>query len=65
LSLSLLRERVKEIQPNFQKEEIMNRLDNTYKQVKKSKKLLLSNPKKLKKLDSLLVQIEKLLTTES
>lgn len=64
LSLSLLRERVKEIQPNFQKEEIMNRLDNTYKQVKKSKKLLLSNPKKLKKLDLLLVQIEKLLTTE-
>ncbi len=65
LSLSQLRERVKEIQPNSQKEEILNRLDNTYKQVKKSKKSLLSNPKKRKKLDSLLAQIEKLLEDES
>ena len=65
LSLSQLRERVKEIQPNSQKEEILNRLDNTYKQVKKSKKSLLSNPKKRKKLDSLLAQIEKLLEAES
>ncbi len=65
LSLSQLRERVKEIQPNSQKEEILNRLDNTYKQVKKSKKSLLSNPKKRKKLDSLLAQIEKLLSAES
>ena len=65
LSLSQLRERVKEIQPNSQKEEILNRLDNTYKQVKKSQKSLLSNPKKRKKLDSLLAQIEKLLEDES
>ena len=65
LSLSQLRERVKEIQPNSQKEEILNRLDHTYKQVKKSKKSLLSNPKKRKKLDSLLTQIEKLLSAES
>ncbi len=65
LSLSQLRQRVKEIQPNFQKEEIFNRLDNTYKQVKKSKKLLLSNPRKRKKLDSLLAQIEKLFEDES
>ena len=65
LSLSQLRERVKEIQPNSQKEELLNRLDNTYKQVKKSKKSLLSNPKKRKKLDSLLAQIEKLLEDES
>lgn len=65
LSLSQLRERVKEIQPNSQKEELLNRLDNTYKQVKKSQKSLLSNPKKRKKLDSLLAQIEKLLEDES
>lgn len=65
LSLSQLRERVKEIKPNSQKEEILNRLDNTYKQVKKSQKSLLSNPKKRKKLDSLLAQIEKLLEDES
>ena len=65
LSLSQIRERVKEIQPNSQQEEIMNRLDNTYKRVKKSQKSLLSNPKKRKKLDSLLAQIEKLLEAES
>ncbi|MGL5834675.1 MAG: ParB/RepB/Spo0J family partition protein [Waterburya sp.] len=45
-----------------QEEEILNRLDNTYKQVKKSQKLWLSNPKKRKKLDSLLAQIENLLS---
>ena len=65
LSLNQIRELVKKIQPRFQKEEIFNRLDRTYKKVKKSKKLLTSNSKKRKKLDSLLDQIEKLLGSEA
>jgi ParB family transcriptional regulator, chromosome partitioning protein len=65
MSLNQIRERVKEIQPNSQTEESLNRVDNTYKQIKKSQKLWLSNPKKRKKLDSLLTQIEKLLSDES
>ncbi|MCC0179197.1 ParB/RepB/Spo0J family partition protein [Waterburya agarophytonicola K14] len=64
LSLNQIRERVVEAKPKSQKEEIFNRFDNTYKQLKKSKKLLLSNPKKRKKLDSLLTQIENLLSVE-
>jgi ParB family chromosome partitioning protein len=65
MSLNQVRERVKEIQPNSQTEESLNRVDNTYKQIKKSQKSWLSNPKKRKKLDSLLTQIEKLLSDES
>lgn len=62
LSLREIKERIKEAQPQpNQKEEVFTRLDNTYKQVKKSKKLILKNPKKKKKLESLLAQIEKLL----
>ena len=60
LSLSQIRERVKVSQSPSPKEEVLTRLDHTYKQVKKSKKLLLENPKKRKKLESLLAQIEKL-----
>ena len=60
LSLSQIRQRVKVSQSPSPKEEILTRLDNTYKQVKKSKKLLLENPQKRKKLESLLAQIEKL-----
>ena len=60
LSLNQIRERVKVSQSPSPKEEVLTRLDHTYKQVKKSKKLLLENPKKRKKLESLLAQIEKL-----
>ncbi len=60
LSLSQIRERVKVFQSPSPKEEVLTLLDQTYKQVKKSKKLLLANPKKRKKLESLLAQIEKL-----
>ena len=38
-------------------------LDATYKRVRKSKELL-DNPKKRKKLESLLVQLEKLIASE-
>ena len=64
LSLSQIRERVQVSQSPSPKEEILTRLDHTYKQVKRSKKLLLENPKKRKKLESLLTQIEKLLDNQ-
>ena len=60
LSLREIKERIKKRSPQPQKEEVFNRLDNTYKQVKKSKKFLMENPRKRKKLESLLAQIEKL-----
>ena len=60
LSLREIKERIKAATPQPQKEEIFNRLDNIYKQVKKSKKLILENSRKRKKLESLLAQIEKL-----
>ncbi|MDJ0578004.1 MAG: ParB/RepB/Spo0J family partition protein [Xenococcaceae cyanobacterium MO_234.B1] len=60
LSLREIKERIKAVKPQPQKEEIFNRLDNAYKQVKKSKKLIRENSRKRKKLESLLVQIEKL-----
>lgn len=63
-SLSKIREQINILQPKFQQEDIFNRLDNTFRQVKKSKKILLSNSKKRKKLDSLLTQINKLLEAE-
>ncbi len=64
LSLREIKERIKAVKPQPQKEEIFNRLDNTYKQVKKSKKLILENSRKRKKLESLLAQLEKLLELE-
>ena len=60
LSLREIKERIKAATPQPQKEEIFNRLDNAYKQVKKSKKLIRENSRKRKKLESLLAQLEKL-----
>ncbi len=60
LSLREIKERIKAVKPQPQKEEIFNRLDNAYKQVKKSKKLIRENSRKRKKLESLLAQLEKL-----
>ncbi len=64
LSLREIKERIKSAQPQPQKEEVFTRLDNTYKQVKKSKKFLMENPRKRKKIESLLAQIEKVLEVE-
>ncbi len=60
LSLREIKERIKAVKPQPQKEEIFNRLDNVSKQAKKSKKLILENSRKRKKLESLLAQLEKL-----
>lgn len=64
LSLSQIKEKVKALKPTKQKEELRNRVDKTYKQLKKSKQLW-QDPKKRKKLESLLAQLEKLLGFES
>ncbi len=60
LSLREIKERIKDTQPQTQKEELFTRADNVSKQVRKSKKFLMANPRKRKKLESLLAQIEKL-----
>ena len=60
LSLREIKERIKDIQPQPQKEELFTRADNAHRQIKKSKKFLMENPRKRKKLESLLAQIEKL-----
>ncbi len=65
LSLREIKERIKALNPQPQKEEIFNQLDYVSKRVKKSKKLILENPRKRKKLQSLLAQIDKLLEQES
>ncbi len=65
LSLREIKERIKSAQPQPQKEEIFDRMGNAYKQVKKSKKFLMENPRKKKKLESLLAQIEKLFEAEN
>ena len=65
LSLREIKERIKAVKPQPQKEEVFNRLDNAYKQAKKSKKLILENSRKRKKLESLLTQLEKLFEQES
>lgn len=65
LSLREIKERIKNAQPQPTKEEVFTRLDDVSKQVKKSKKFLMENPKKKKKLESLLAQIEKLFEVES
>ena len=64
LSLSQIKEKVKAIKPTKEKEELKTRVDTTYKQLKKSKQLWL-DPKKRKKLESLLSQLEKLIESES
>ncbi len=64
LSLSQIRELIKELKPAKQQEQLKTRFDTTYKQVKKSKQLW-QDPKKRKKLESLLSQLEKLIESES
>lgn len=59
LSLSQIRERIKGDQPPTAGEEIQARMKETYKLVKKLK--VWSNPKKRKKLEALLTEIELLL----
>jgi ParB family chromosome partitioning protein len=60
LSLSQIRERIKSFQSTQQKDELLSRLDITYRQVRKAKQVL-DNPKQRKKLESLLAQLEKLI----
>ena len=60
LSLSQIRELIKELKPAQQQSELKTRFDSTYKQVKQSKELW-QDPKKKKKLESLLSQLEKLI----
>ncbi|MGK7948973.1 MAG: ParB/RepB/Spo0J family partition protein [Xenococcaceae cyanobacterium] len=64
LSLREIKERIKAATPQQQKEEVFTRADNAHRQIKKSKKFLMENPRKRKKLESLLAQIEKLLEVE-
>ncbi|MBE9171467.1 ParB/RepB/Spo0J family partition protein [Pleurocapsales cyanobacterium LEGE 06147] len=64
LSLSQIKERVSAAKPTKEKEELRSRFDVTYKQAKKSKQLW-QDPKKRKKLESLLSQLEKLIESES
>ncbi len=64
LSLSQIRELIKELKPVQQQEQLKTRFDTTYKQVKKSQQLW-QDPKKRKKLESLLSQLEKLIESES
>jgi len=64
LSLSQIKERVNAAKPTKEKEELKSRFDVTYKQAKKSKQLW-QDPKKRKKLESLLSQLEKLIESES
>ena len=63
LSLSQIKEKIKESLPVKKKEDLQNRFDVTYKIAKKSKQLWL-DPKKRKKLESLLSQLEKLIESE-
>ncbi|GAB1539191.1 ParB/RepB/Spo0J family partition protein [Scytonema sp. NUACC21] len=60
LSLSKIREWVKAYQPSSESGELTKRMEDTYKKIKKSK--VLDNPGKRKKLESLLAQMEALLT---
>jgi ParB family chromosome partitioning protein len=64
LSLSQIKEQVNTVKPVKKKEDLQNRFDVTYKQAKKSKQLW-QDPKKRKKLESLLAQLEKLIESES
>ena len=65
LSLREIKERINAVKPQPQKEELFTRMGNAYQQVKKSKKFLMENPRKRKKLESLLAQIEKLFDQEN
>ncbi|MDJ0572012.1 MAG: ParB/RepB/Spo0J family partition protein [Pleurocapsa sp. MO_192.B19] len=63
LSLSQIRSLVKAKQAPKQQSELKTRFDTTYKQAKQSKQLW-QDPKKRKKLESLLSQLEKLIESE-
>lgn len=58
LTLSQIRSRLKAFQPAAERESLQSRLEDTYKQVKKSK--LWHHPKKRQKLESLLAEMEAL-----
>ena len=60
LSLSQIRKLIKELKPVQQNEQLKTRFAATYKQANKSKQLW-QDPKKRKKLESLLSQLEKLI----
>jgi ParB-like chromosome segregation protein Spo0J len=62
LSLSQIRERVKAFQPPPEQGEVAVWIDTTYKRVKKSK--VWENPSKRRKLESLLKQLEELISEE-
>jgi ParB family chromosome partitioning protein len=64
LSLSQIKEKVSDVKPVREKEELRSRFDTTYSIAKKSKQLW-QDPKKRKKLESLLAQLEKLIGEES
>ncbi len=63
LSLSQIRELIKDSQPPKQKSELRTRFDVTYKRAKQAKSLW-SNAKKKKQLESLLTKLEKLIEEE-
>jgi len=63
LSLSQIKEKVSDIKPVKEKEELRSRFDTTYSIAKKSKQLW-QDPKKRKKLESLLSQLEKLIGSD-
>nr|MDJ0651057.1 chromosome partitioning protein ParB [Xenococcaceae cyanobacterium MO_188.B19] len=60
LSLSQIRELIKESQPPKQQSELRTRFNATYKRAKQAKSLW-SNTKKKKQLESLLTRLEKLI----
>jgi ParB family transcriptional regulator, chromosome partitioning protein len=63
LSFAEIHKRVLEKKPKSEQNQLRSRLEDTYKQAKKLK--LWDNPKKKKKLESLLTQLEALLTNEN
>ena len=62
LSLTQIREKIAAMTPKKEQEDLKVRFDSTYKMVKKDKQLW-QDPKKKKKLQSLLAQLEKLMET--
>lgn len=64
LSLNQIRSVLRELIPSQEQEQLKNRFESTYKQAKKSK-LIWSNPKKRKQLESLLTKLEKILSEET
>ena len=64
LSLSQIKEKVNAAKPVKEKEKLRSRFDTTYSIARKSKQLW-QDPKKRKKLESLLAQLEKLIEVES